>query len=194
MGYDFGQGLKGVGGGALGGFSVGGPVGAVVGGGLGLLAGLGGGDSDEEKRLKQQQEWYLKQIGQRELEGMGPASQSGYSDFRGNQSALVSRLEAMANGQGPSLAREQFKMATDRNNAQQQAMANSGRGGPLAAMGAANNMGMLGAQAAQGSAMGRVAEQLGYSNLSSFTRWFTAQFNCAPTMMRERSEDSSRLV
>ncbi|MGV0986599.1 MAG: AraC family transcriptional regulator [Limnohabitans sp.] len=42
--------------------------------------------------------------------------------------------------------------------------------------------------------MGRVAEQLGYSNLSSFTRWFTAQFNCAPTMMRERSEESSRLV
>lgn len=36
--------------------------------------------------------------------------------------------------------------------------------------------------------MGRVAEQLGYSNLSSFTRWFTAQFDCAPTLMRERSQ------
>ncbi len=32
--------------------------------------------------------------------------------------------------------------------------------------------------------MGRVAEQLGYSNLSSFTRWFTAQFGCTPTAMR----------
>lgn len=36
--------------------------------------------------------------------------------------------------------------------------------------------------------MGRVAEQLGYSNLSSFTRWFTAQFDCSPTQMRVRSE------
>jgi len=32
--------------------------------------------------------------------------------------------------------------------------------------------------------MGRVAEQLGYSNLSSFTRWFTVQFGCSPTDMR----------
>lgn len=32
--------------------------------------------------------------------------------------------------------------------------------------------------------MGRVAEQLGYSNLSSFTRWFTLQFGCAPSEMR----------
>lgn len=36
--------------------------------------------------------------------------------------------------------------------------------------------------------MGRVAEQLGYSNLSSFTRWFNAQFDCAPTLMRERGQ------
>ena len=35
--------------------------------------------------------------------------------------------------------------------------------------------------------MGRVAEQLGYSNLSSFTRWFGAQFGCSPSEMRERS-------
>jgi AraC-like DNA-binding protein len=32
--------------------------------------------------------------------------------------------------------------------------------------------------------MGRVAEQLGYSNLSSFTRWFTTQFHCTPSDMR----------
>ncbi len=32
--------------------------------------------------------------------------------------------------------------------------------------------------------LGRVAEQLGYSNLSSFTRWFTTQFGCAPSEMR----------
>jgi AraC-like DNA-binding protein len=34
--------------------------------------------------------------------------------------------------------------------------------------------------------MGRVAEQLGYSNLSSFTRWFTAEFGCTPTALRVR--------
>jgi AraC-like DNA-binding protein len=32
--------------------------------------------------------------------------------------------------------------------------------------------------------MGRVAEQLGYANLSSFTRWFSAEFGCAPSDMR----------
>lgn len=32
--------------------------------------------------------------------------------------------------------------------------------------------------------LGRIAEQLGYSNLSSFTRWFTAQFGMAPSAMR----------
>jgi len=41
--------------------------------------------------------------------------------------------------------------------------------------------------------MGRVAEQLGYSNLSSFTRWFTAQFDCSPTLMREQSANRTRL-
>ena len=42
--------------------------------------------------------------------------------------------------------------------------------------------------------MGRVAEQLGYSNLSSFTRWFSAQFECSPSQMRERSLAQSRSV
>ena len=34
--------------------------------------------------------------------------------------------------------------------------------------------------------MGRVAEQLGYSNLSSFTRWFSAQFGMPPATWRSR--------
>lgn len=42
--------------------------------------------------------------------------------------------------------------------------------------------------------MGRVAEQLGYSNLSSFTRWFNAQFACSPTQMRERNQEIDRSV
>jgi AraC-like DNA-binding protein len=32
--------------------------------------------------------------------------------------------------------------------------------------------------------LGRIAEQLGYANLSSFTRWFTAQFGVTPSAMR----------
>jgi AraC-like DNA-binding protein len=31
---------------------------------------------------------------------------------------------------------------------------------------------------------GRIAELLGYSNTSSFNRWFTAQFHCTPSQMR----------
>lgn len=33
--------------------------------------------------------------------------------------------------------------------------------------------------------MGHVANLLGYSNLSSFTRWFTLQFDCSPSHMRK---------
>ncbi len=33
--------------------------------------------------------------------------------------------------------------------------------------------------------MARVAEQLGYANLSSFTRWFTQRFGCSPTQRRQ---------
>jgi AraC-like DNA-binding protein len=36
----------------------------------------------------------------------------------------------------------------------------------------------------KGYSLGRIAEQLGYSNLSSFTRWFTAQFGVTPSSMR----------
>ena len=42
--------------------------------------------------------------------------------------------------------------------------------------------------------MGRVAEQLGYSNLSSFTRWFTSAFGCSPSKMREDAPGSTRSV
>jgi AraC-like DNA-binding protein len=35
--------------------------------------------------------------------------------------------------------------------------------------------------------LSRVAEQLGYSNLSSFTRWFTLQFGFSPNQMRKNT-------
>lgn len=160
MSYDYMQGLKGAGGGALAGASVGGPLGALVGGGLGLLGGFGGGENEQDAAMRKRMEEYMNMVGGRQAPQMGAAAQSAYSGFRANQSGLVNRLEAMANGQGPSLAKQQFQQATDRNMRGQQAMAASGRGGPLAQLTAANNMGMLGAQAAQGSALARTNEQM----------------------------------
>lgn len=162
MSWNWQQGLKSAGGGAMAGGALGGPMGAVVGGGLGLLGGFfgneeGSGAADQRKMMMD----YYNQIGGgRTAPQAGPAAQSAYSGFRANQQGLISRLEAMANGQGPSLARQQFEQATDRNMRGQQAMAASGRGGPLSQLTAANNMAMLGANAAQGSAMARTNEQM----------------------------------
>lgn len=156
---DFGQGMKGAGGGALAGGSIGGMPGAFIGGGLGFLSGyFGGGESEADKRQRDMlMQYYGKTINAPQA---GPAERAGYSSFRTNQQDLVNRLEAMANGQGPSLAKQQFEQATDRNMRGQQAMAASGRGGPLAQLTAANNMSMLGANAAQGSALARTNEQM----------------------------------
>src|SRR5690606_6424240 len=66
---------------------------------------------------------------------------------------------------GPSLATQQMKANTDRNIAQQQALAQTGGVNPaLMAMGAANNSAKLGAQSAQDSAMLRTQEQLNAIN------------------------------
>ena len=163
------SGIEGAGGGALTGAAlgsvvpgVGTAIGAGVGGGLGLLAGLfGNSDQDAQKQALQQ---YYQSVLNRQAPQAGPAAQAGYSGFRQNQAHLVDRLEAMANGQGPSLAAQQFQAATDRNNAAQMSVANSGRGGPLAQFTAANNMATMGSQTAQGAAMGRTAEELGAIN------------------------------
>jgi hypothetical protein len=156
MGYNWEQGLKGGAGGALGGSAFG-PVGTAVGGGIGLLSGFfGGSQGAQQDRLMAE---YQRQMGMAPPQA-GPAAQSAYSGFRENQSGLVSRLEAMANGQGPSLAKQQFEQATDRNVRSQQAIAASGRGGPLSQLTAANNTAMLGANAAQGSALARTNEQM----------------------------------
>jgi hypothetical protein len=157
---EWGQGLKGGAGGAMAGFSLGGPIGGLIGGGLGFLGGaFGGGESDQDAQMRRMLQDYYAQAGGRPAPQAGQAAQGGLSSFRGNQQDLVGRLEALSRGQGPSLAAQQFQAATDRNMAAQQSLAQTGRGGPLAAFNAANNMGQLGAQAAQGSAMARVAEQ-----------------------------------
>ena len=152
-------------GGALTGASIGsaaGPWGAAIGGGVGAIGGgllglFGNGNDDQTRQMLMD---YYNQL-MKNPPQLGAAGQSQYSGFRTNQSDLINRLEALSQGKGPSLAAQQFQQATDRNMSAQQAMANSGRGGPMAALTAANNMGMLGAQAAQGSAIARTGEELG---------------------------------
>lgn len=119
----------------------------------------GGATGEQEDNRKMLMDYYSKIQNGRPAPQMGPAAQGTQSSFRTNQSNLVSRLEAMSKGEGPSLANEQLKAATDRNMRSQQAFANTGRGGPLAAQQAMNNTAMLGAQASQDSAQARIAEQ-----------------------------------
>lgn len=152
--------IKGAIGGGLGGSAFG-PGGTILGGLGGGLAGLFGGGNGMEEEYRR----YLDQINQRQAPGMGPAATAGQSDFRENQRNLISNLEAMAAGRGPSLATQQLKAATDRNVAQQQGLAQQAGVNPaLLAMTAQGNSAKLGAQAAQDSAGARMQEQLNAIN------------------------------
>jgi hypothetical protein len=158
--YDWGQGLKGAGGGALAGASVGGPVGALVGGGIGALGGFfGNKENQNEQNARKMLEDYYRNVQSRQPSAGYSAAGAQTSDIRGRQLGLADHLTAMSKGQGPSLAEAQLRSATDRNVAQQAGMANSGRGGAMAVTGAANNMVHLGARAAQDSAAARIQEQ-----------------------------------
>lgn len=162
---NYGEGAKGALGGAATGAAIGSVlpgVGTAIGAGVGALGGgllglFGGGrDDDQRKQLEE----YRRQIMLREAPQTGPAAQATTSDFRTNQQNLVSRLEAMASGQAPSMADAQLRAAVDRNTAVQQSMAQSGRGNPtLAAIVAANNSNNFAQGAAQQAVAGRLAEQ-----------------------------------
>ena len=150
--------IQGAAGGALGGSTFG-PGGTILGGLAGGLGGFFGGNAQEDQR-KRQQSFYdeLSRGGPQS----GPAFQGDYSGFRDNQKNLITQLEAMAQGRGPSLASEQLKAATDRNISQQIGLAQSGAGNPAAAaMMAGQNAQRLGAQAAQDSGQARIQEQMG---------------------------------
>ncbi len=148
--------LQGALGGALGGSAFD-PLGAIGGG---LLGGIAGGlGSDPTAAAEEERRRYLQGISNRQNPALGPANQADYSGFRNNQADLVRRLEAMSRGEGPSVSREMLNQATEKNIAQQNALAANGRGGNLGAMLAMNNTGRLGAQAAQDAALGKVQEQ-----------------------------------
>lgn len=163
---NYGEGAKGALGGAATGAAlgsvipgVGTAIGAGVGGVAGGLLGLfGGGRDDEQKKLMEE---YRKQVMAREAPQIAAPSQAATSGFQANQRELVSRLEAMANGTGPSLATAQMQDAVNRNTALQQSIAQSGRGNPtLANIVAANNSNNFGQQAAAQAMQGRIAEQI----------------------------------
>lgn len=167
--------------------------------GAGLLGNSLFGNNDDEQ-YKNRLDLLFRQTQGRNAPQLGAASQSAMSDFRRNQQGLVTRLEALSRGEGPSLAAQQFRQATDQNMASQQAMAQSGRGGNLAAFNAAANMGNIGAQAAQGSALARTNEQMqafgqlgGAINQGRQSDEANTQFNALQNNYRDQANLEAKL-
>ena len=83
------------------------------------------------------------------------------AEFRQGQAQLAAQLQAQAAGQGPSLATQQLKQATDRNIAQQAAAAAAAGGNSaLAQRNLSQNAAQLGRSAAADAAQMRIQEQL----------------------------------
>ena len=152
----------------------GGPAGSGVMGGLldfynnytptGLAISKGPGlfknnETDNEQKTRQMLMDYYNNVQGRQPLQLG-ATQYGQTSqgIRGQQQSLADQLKAISTGQGPSVAEQQLRQATDRNVAQQASFANSGRGGAMAGMRAANNSARLGAQAAQDAGVMRAQE------------------------------------
>ena len=156
---DFSQGIQGaIGGGSVG--SAAGPWGTAIGAGVGLLGGLfgGGGGASENQAYKEELRKLASQYGSRQ------APQTGYSDVRPQQQGLISQLQALASGSGPSAAALQMQEAMDRASAAQTSAA-AGAGGRgvnqgAAYLNAANNSAAVMAQGARDTATLRAQEQL----------------------------------
>lgn len=140
-------------------------------------------------------------VAPRQAPQAGPASQAQTSGFRTNQQDLINRLEALSKGQGPSLAAEQLRQATDRNMKQQSSIAQTGRGNAaLAGIQASNMSGQLGAQAASDSAVARIAEQQmalqqlgGAINQGRTSDQDLSQFNALQTNYRDQFNIEAQL-
>lgn len=151
--------LQGAGGGAATGGAIGGPWGAGIGAlGGGLLAGFSSNSQDNQNSALEK---YRQQILARGFPQIAAPQMAGNSEgYRADQQALISRLGALSRGEGPSAALQAMTQATDRNMAQQQSIAQSGRGNAaLANIVAANNTNNFGQQAAQQGEIARIQEQ-----------------------------------
>lgn len=159
-----GDALKGAMGGAALGSTIPG-IGTLVGAGAGGLLGalgsyIGGGPQNPGQSEIDRMNALYDQLGNRTP--LGPAAQAGYSGFRGDQRGYINQLQALANGQGPSLATNMLNQATADATNNQYAQAAGARGNAsLANRSAANSAAMLQGQAAQAGANARVQEQLG---------------------------------
>lgn len=86
------------------------------------------------------------------------------NQWRNQQQGLAGVLWQQANGQGPSVAADQYTAAADQNQKQALSLMASGRGaqsGGLAGYLAAQNAGSANMSAAQGAAIGRIQEEQG---------------------------------
>jgi len=161
MGWDWNQAGQGAAGGAMIGGALG-PGGAVVGGALGGL--VGGAMGNPSDQYRKQLDALSRGFGNRTAPQMGYTNQASYSQFRTNQAGLISQLEAMARGEGPSAAALQMRDAMDRA-AATQASAAAGAGGRGVNAGAAfrqsaNNTAAIQQQGARDTATLRAQEQL----------------------------------
>jgi hypothetical protein len=150
--------------GAIGGAEAGafaGPWGMAIGGGIGGLMGLLGGNGQQgyQDQLKQLAAGYGKRTAPQMTAQLGQTS-----GFRQNQAGLITQLEAMSRGEGPSAAAIQMREAMDRAASQQTSLAAgaAGRGANAgaAARNAMNNTAGIQAQGARDTAAIRAQEQM----------------------------------
>jgi hypothetical protein len=162
---NYSGGLKGAAGGAAAGAALG-PWGAAAGGVIGGAMGLfsGGGNDEAQRGIQEKLQALADSYKGRTAPQLGPAAQGGYSDYRANQAGLISQLQGMAAGTGPSAAAIQMRDAMDRAIAAQTGSA-AGAGGRgvnqgAAYLNAANNGAAIEAQGARDTATMRAQEQL----------------------------------
>lgn len=140
--------------------------------GIGQQKPTGSFDYDEEAFKRQKESEAMRKSFNKQLKDVqarkaptaeaATINQKPQAQFRGTQQNLVGQLEAQAAGQGPSLAQSQLQTATDRNIAQQAALAASGRGRTAGQGMRAAQMGAATAnqQAAKQAAELRMQEQM----------------------------------
>lgn len=171
---NWGQGAQGAVGGAAVGTAIlpgwGTAIGAGVGGLVGLFSGGGGPKYDEVLRarlLELEQEYAQRAAPQ------GESASAANSQFRTNQANLISQLEGMGRGEGPSAAAIQMRNANDQAVAGQNSLAAGGiqRGANAGAAmrGAANNAAGLTAQSNRDTGVIRAQEQLNAINQLGMT-------------------------
>lgn len=171
-----------------------GPLGAIGGGLLGGLGGLFGGDGKDQ--MTEDARRRLLALGGQDIN----AAQAGMSDQRGRQLNYLDQLQALSQGQGPSLAKEMLKDSMKQAEAGQQSVAAGATGRGVGAgasyRSAAGMVGSMGQAAQRTGAMARAQEQLGAlsmlgQNIAS-TRGSDENMNTFNTQQTNNMAEASR--